>query len=343
MQLLKRVARAASVLLALFVVQMTSPVLPVSAQHGCDPGNLIPNCNLDGPYNAPPGHDDWRIPDGWAPFVLSGSLAYWQSEDTVFGAPSLQMVSDGDTFTAGVFTQVNGLQPGATYKASVGWFAPTHPPDDYFCRKLGIDPKGGTNPLAAEVVWGPVYCGPGRIVNYPLPGPNLDVSAVAQAGSVTVFAYVQHTYSTGMNYIFLDAVGLYQDASAPLQAPPTAVPTQAPAPVAPRPTLRRPTATATHTATPTATATATVTFTPSPTAPPTITPTPTQTYTPTASPTSTLPPRPRATVGASVADTPAAANAAPTAPGSSVFLFGGIGALGCAGLLGVVLVVSKRR
>ena len=142
----------------------------------------------------------------------------------MFGAPSLQMVSDGDTFTAGVFTQVNGLQPGATYKASAGWFAPTHPPDDYFCRKLGIDPRGGTNPQAAEVVWGPIYCGPGRLVNYPSPGPNIDVSAVAQSSTVTVFAYVQHTYSTGMNFIFLDAVGLYEDASAPRQAPPTAVP-----------------------------------------------------------------------------------------------------------------------
>ena len=344
MQLLQRIVRTASVLLALFVVLATSPALPVSAQHGCDPGNLIPNCNLDGPYNAPPDHADWRIPEGWAPFVLSGSLAYWQAEDTVFGAPSLQMVSDGDTFRAGVFTQVNGLQPGATYKASAGWFAPTHPPEDYFCRKLGIDPRGGTNPLAAEVVWGATYCGPGRLVNYPPPGPNIDVSAVAQSSTVTVFAYVEHTYSTGMNYIFLDAIGLYEDASVPKQAPPTAVPpaaTSRPKPTAlPAPAKTR---TPTVTPTPTVTLTPTATSTPAPTSTPTITPTPTQTYTPTASPTSTLPPRPRATVAASAAVTPATEAAATSAPASTALLFGGIGALGCAGLLGVVLVVSKRR
>jgi hypothetical protein len=342
MQWLRRIVRVASVLLALFVA-LTTSVSPAAAagEHGCAEGNLNPYCNFDAPYYAPADHSDWRIPEGWAPFVISGSLAYWQAKDTMFGEPSLEMVSDGDVFTAGVFTQVNGLQPGATYKASAGWFAPMHPPDDFFCRKLGIDPRGGTNPQAAEIVWGQTYCGPGRIVNYASGGPNLDVSAVAQSATVTVFAWVQHTYSTGMNYIFIDAIGLYQDTSAPIQAPPTAVPTHAPAPVAPKPTLRRPTATATHTATPTAsaTATATVTFTPSPTATPTITPTPSQTYTPTASPTSTLPPRPRATVG----PTPTPAPAANAAPASTTLLFGGVGALGCAGLLGVVLVVSRRR
>ncbi len=274
--------------------------------------------------------------------MLSGSLAYWQAEDTLFGAPSLQMVSDGDTFTAGVFTQVNGLQPGATYKASAGWFAPNHPPDDFFCRKLGIDPKGGTNPQAAEVVWGPTYCGPGRLVNYPPPAPNIDVSAVAQASTVTVFAYVQHTYSTGMNYIFLDAVGLYEDASAPRQAPPTAVPS--PAPLPPKPTaLPAPVKTRppTLTATPTVTLTPTTTATATQTATPTITPTPSATYTPTTTPTSTLPPRPKATLGAATVAATAATN--PARPASPVMLIGGLGALGCAGLLGITLIVKKRR
>jgi hypothetical protein len=348
MQLSRLILRVAGILLALFVVLLSLPVRPASAQHGCDPGNLIPNCNFDGPYYAPPEHPDWRIPEGWAPFVLGGSLAYWQAEDTYWGPPSLQMVSDGDVFRAGVFTQVNGLQAGATYKASAGWFAPTHPPDDYFCRKLGIDPKGGTNPQAAEVLWGPTYCGPGRLVNYPPPGPNIDVSAVAQSSTVTVFAYVEHTYSTGMNYIFLDAVGLYQDSSAPIQAPPTAVPpTVAPAQVragaTSKPAVRlAPTKTAvpTATATPSPTMTASVTSTPVPTSTPTNTPTPTQTHTPTATPTSTLPPRPKATPGASTAT---AAVADSTGPASPVMLCGGLGALGCAGLLGIALIVSKRR
>ena len=203
------------------------------------------------------------------------------------------MVSDGDiSFTAGIFTQVNRARPGATYKASVGWFAPTHPPDDFFCRKLGIDPGRHKSAGSGGRV-GATYCGPGRLVNYPPPAPNIDVSAVAQSSMVTVFAYVQHTYSTGMNFIFLDAVGLYEDASAPRQAPPTTAPP--PATVRPKPTAlpcmgetRPPTSTSAPTVTPTPTATATATATQ--TATPTTTPTPTQTDTPTTTPTSTLPP-----------------------------------------------------
>lgn len=337
MQLLQRVSRAASVLLALFVVLGLAAVRPVAAQHGCDPGNLIPNCNFD----TFVGGGSRQVPEGWTPFVLAGDLSYNQHADTYWGAPSLAMWSDGGTFVAGIYTQVGGLQPGATYRASMGWAAPTVP--DAFGRRLGIDPTGGTDPNAPTVVWGPLHRGDGAFANNPNPGKvNLDVSAVAKSPTMTVFVYVDHNYSTGPNLIFIDAVGLYQDASAPIQAPATAVPTQAPAPVAPKPTLRRPTATATPTTTLTATATATATFTPAPTATPTITPTPSQTYTPTATPTSTLPPRPRATVAAATA-APNAATAAPTAAAPGILLFGGIGALGGAGLLGVAFVVSRRR
>jgi hypothetical protein len=35
--------------------------------------------------------------------------------------------------------------------------------------------------------------------------------------------------------------------------------------------------------------------------------------------------------------------AAPTEPASAAWLFSGLGALGCAGLLGVVFAVSRRR
>ncbi len=57
--------------------------------------------------------------------MLSGDLSYNQHADTFLGAPSLAMWSDGGTFVAGIYTQVGGLQPGTTYKASMGWGAPT--------------------------------------------------------------------------------------------------------------------------------------------------------------------------------------------------------------------------
>lgn len=323
--------RAGISLLVLFCLSLALP-WQVAAQHGCIPGNLIPNCNFDTFYGSPPR----QVPTDWVPFVLSGDLTFMQDTDTYWGAPSLRMWSNGGTFVAGVWTQVNGLQPGVAYKASKGWGAPNEP--DAFGRRLGIDPTGNTDPNAPTVVWGPMHRGPGRSLNYPPPDVNIDVSAVARSSTVTVFVFVDHNYSTGDNFIFIDAVSLFVD---PVQ--PAVIPTdtpQPPAPVAvaaaPRPT-QPPTATPSPTATATATATATETATPTPTATPTITPTPTATFTPTATPTSTLPPRPTATPGAPVKAAVASAGA------PSALLFGGLGALGGAGLLGIVLAVNRRR
>lgn len=295
--------------------------------HGCKEGNLIPNCGFDTFYS----HAVGQIPVGWNPFVLAGALAWDPSPDTYWGAPSLRMWSDGGTFVAGIFTQVGGLTPGIAYYASMGWGGPTEP--DAFGRRLGIDPTGGTDPNAGTVVWGPMLRGPGKVLNDSNPGyPNIDVSAVARSSTVTVFVYVDHNYSTGANQIFIDAVGLYVDSNQPAPTAPAAAPTSAPAQAAARPAAR-PAATRTRTATPTATAVPTATPTSTATATPTLTPTPTQTYTPTATPTSTLPPRPRATPGG-----PAAApQAAPKG-----LLWGGLGALGGAGLLGALLATTQR-
>ncbi len=326
-------SRTGIAVLVLFCLSLAFPLPAEAGGHGCDAGNLVPNCNLDGPYNAPDGHPDWRLPQGWAPFVLSGGLSYQQHVDTYWGAPSLNMWSDGGVFVAGIYTQVGGLTPGTAYKASIGWGAPTEP--DAFGRRLGIDPTGGADPNAATVVWGPMHRGPGAVLNNSDPGKvNIDVSAVAQSSTVTVFVFVDHNYSTGTNSIFIDAVSLFVDPGQP-----TVGPTNTPAPVAavaPQAT-RRPSATPAPTATATASPTATVTATPTQTATPTITPTPTATATPTITPTSTLPPRPTATPG-----TPAAA--APTAAAAPrTLLYGGAGALGGAGLLGVLLALGRRR
>lgn len=307
--------------------------------HGCKEGNLIPNCGFDTFYPDARG----QIPNGWTPFVLSGSLAFDPSPDTFWGAPSLRMWSDGDAFVAGIWTQVGGLTPGVAYYASMGWGAPMDPMDS-FGRRLGIDPTGGTDPNAPTVVWGPMLRGPGKVLNDSNPGYyNIDVSAVARSATVTVFVYVDHNYSTGQNQIFIDAVGLYVDPNQPAQPPPTAAPSSpTPAPraqaAAPRPaaTARPPTATPTATASPTPTETATPTATPTPT----ITPTPTQTPTATATPTSTLPPRPRAT--------PVPEANAATRPDWALgdlrgLLWGGVAALGGAGLLGLALVATRKR
>ena len=304
--------------------------------HGCAAGNLIPNCGFDTFYVDARG----QIPDGWTSFVLAGTLAYDPSPDTYWGAPSLRMWSDGGTFVAGIWTQVGGLTPGVAYYASMGWGAPTDPADS-FGRRLGIDPTGGTDPNATTVVWGPMLRGPGKVMNDTNQGfHNIDVSAVARSSTVTVFVYVDHNFSTGANQIFIDAVGLYVDPNQPTPAPPTAVPpSPAPARVRAQAAAPRPTRSPTPTASPAASQTPTATATETPTVTPTAsrTATPTQTATATASPTSTLPPRPKATLASDGVNVPAAAQTAPRG-----LLWGGVSALGGAGILGLALAVTRK-
>ncbi len=309
--------------------------------HGCAPGNLIANCGMDQFVPAAQG----QVPAGWTPFVISGSLAMDPSPtDTYWGAPSLRMWSDGGTFVAGIFTQVGGLTPGATYRASIGWAAPTEP--DAFGRRLGIDPTGGTDPNSPDIVWGPMRRGPGTVLNDSDPNNahdpkkgNIDVTAVARATTVTVYVWVDHNNSTGQNEIFIDAVGLYQDAAPvvalPTDIPPTSAPVQAVAVVATLTPLP-PTATLTPSATATLEPTATETPTPTNTPTPTMTPTPLDTPTPSVTPSSTLPPRPRATAAP---EAPAKAPSTSTPPQG--LLAGGLGALLGAGVLGVWML--RRR
>jgi hypothetical protein len=263
------------------------------ASDPCNPPNVIPQpiCEMDNFYGSPPR----EIPEGWTPFVLSGDPTYMRDEHSFFGGGTLRMWSVGGTFKAGIFARV-AVTPGAGYRASIAWGAPNAP--ETFGRQLGIDPTGGVDPNAATVIWGPMHWGEGRILNYPPgEGPNIDVRARALGDAVTVFFLVDHPNSTGDNLIFIDAIALYPDESAPAVDPPTPTPepptpTPEPPPVvaaaavveqsaviAPLPT-DTPTAPPTPTESPTPEPTATATETPSPTPSPTIIPTATPTWTP---------------------------------------------------------------
>lgn len=346
--------------LAALVVAMVFFAGTAHAQDPCDAGNLIWNCRFDSFTGAPPR----QVPAGWSPFIVAGDLTYMQDSDTFFGAPSLRMWSNGGTFTAGILTQVSNVQPGATYEASWGWGGPNEP--DTFGRRLGIDPTGGADPLSGNVVWGPLHYGPGRILNRPGPysqdNPNLNVSVVARASTVTVFVWVEHPRSTGDNLIFVDQVGLRQDASQPVAVPPTATPTPlpptatpaiiattAPAATAVTPTALRAAATATAqppTATPTelpatatATPTPTTTATPSPTATATATPTTTPTATTVPTPLPTLAARPTATALPFYTQFSRASQRQP-----ALLLYSGFGSLVlAAGAAGLLWALLRRR
>jgi len=243
------------------------PVTPASAQDPCEDGrNLTFNCQFDTFGPAPGG----VVPQGWWPFVISGRPAFDQASDTP-KPPSLRIWSDGEGFVAGIYQEIGGAVPGATYEAFIGWavFASEGPE---MGRSIGIDPRGGTDPQAASILWSP------EVWEKKRGNPELRVRAVAEAEKITVFVRVDHPRSYGADQAFLDAVSLWRDE--PIAVAP--VPTVAPAFTE---TSLPPTATVvpaetlvlaeTPTQAATATASATATATPTPVPPP-------ATYTPAA-------------------------------------------------------------
>lgn len=288
---------------------------PAFASQPCEPPNVIPQsvCDMDSFYGDRPR----QAPVGWTIFVLSGEPDFYQDDHTFFGGPNLTIWSNGGTFKAGIYTQVN-VVPGAGYRASINWGAPNAP--ELFGRQLGIDPTGGTDPNAPTVIWGPMHWGEGRILNYPPPDVNIDVKARATGGTMTVFFLTDHPSSSGDNLILVDAIALYPDESAPEAAAPpptnTPEPTATPEPVqdagiaaadvgldaaaadvaadalAAAPVFEEVQA---ATETPTETPTAVPTETPLPTDTPTATPSPTPTATFTPLPTPTWTPWPTVT------------------------------------------------
>lgn len=241
-----------------------------------EPGNLTQNCGFDTFADQWEGNKSYQIPTGWWYFILDGNVDFRTSIDTYWGAPSLWVLSDGVPFTAGVYQQVQ-VTPGVVYQSDAGWAAVTQKD---FERKIGLDPTGGTDPLAPTVIWGPSEWG----INS---WPDLTVSARATGPTMTVFVWAHHPTTYGNDWIFFDAVGLWPDPSQPAA---TLTPTPTPKPTRRPPTRTPPPAPPTDTPTdlppsPTPTETAT----PAPTDTPTDTPTPTPTATSTSTQTPALP------------------------------------------------------
>ena len=328
---LRRLSRSGAILvLALLAILHARAA---TASEPCNPPNVIPRevCDFDSFRGSPPR----EIPNGWTEVVLSGDPEFSQHTDTFYGPPSLMVRSIGGTFKVAIYTQVN-VTPGAGYRASISWGAPNAP--DTFGRQLGIDPTGNTDPNAPTVVWGPMHWGPARILNYPPPDVNIDVRARAVSDTMTVFFLVDHPQSTGDNLIFIDALALYPDESAPAAAapPPTDTPTPAPVVIAAAPL---PTDTPVPTASPTPLPTATATPSPTATATPTFTPSPSPTFTP------TWTPLPTVTVVSSGFNVDPAALQAVAGDDPRLLMLIGVVSVGGAGLFGIgwLLLRGRRR
>lgn len=245
--------------------------------------NLLANPGFEPPYvTSIPGKNNCFIANGWTAWYIEGTR-----EETAQGylhAPEYKgatrqdfpydRVHGGDTaqqwfrsfatYKAGVYQVVPNITPGARYRFGAWvmiWSCHYDEEEDKKnCQgarsgnpspmriRVGIDPKGGTDPFSANVVWSPE--------GDPVDAWQLfQVEAVAQASQMTVFVYSNPEFRNRNNDVYVDDASLVMVAAPPTPKP---KPTNTPAPTS------TPTATPEPTATPTPEATATPLPTPTP-------------------------------------------------------------------------------
>jgi hypothetical protein len=312
-----------------------------------DPNQLLQNCGFNNGL------------DGWRPFVENGDV----SITTIDGGachsplcPAAFMVSNG-AFVAGLYQQAPAT-PGTTYWANVTWlvYEPAGKMDNTVGRRVGIDPTGGTDPTSPAIVWSQDLWHTFQSCEFKI-CPELQVSAVAQNSTITVFVRIEDTWKNRRNefpsvpdaffqmeeQFWIDDVGLIPTNAVPTPTPEPPTPTPIPptaTPVPPTPTPVAPTDTPvppTETLTPTvqlaeasSTEAAAIAQADTPTPVP---PTSTPTFTPSPAPTS-LPPTPTRTPFPTRTATPA-----PLFPDVMGLVGGGAFCLGGAGLA-VILVAG---
>jgi hypothetical protein len=197
-------------------------------------------------FKSQPGIDG-NVPAGWTAVLLAGAprinstdleYAHNCGEDYGFekieGIDSWVLLSEdietppepGRPFDAVFYQQVDVAQDSA-YSLS-GWLlslcgGSTMPNDcpsyAYIAKMLGIDPTGGTDPLAATVVWVEDRR------NFTQSGwVNLRLGATARSSKLTVFARIRSPFQHHGNYAFVDGLSLVRAPTAAFVSLPASVP-----------------------------------------------------------------------------------------------------------------------
>ncbi|CAN5663493.1 hypothetical protein BH10CHL1_BH10CHL1_18400 [soil metagenome] len=133
----------------------------------------------------------------------------------------------GKLFDVAFYQQISATVGGA-YSLS-GWMlslcggsnVPNDcPPTYYMAKMLGIDPTGGTDPLASRVVWvedRQNFIENGKRIGW----KNLRTSAIAQATTITIFVRINSPFQWHGNHAFIDALSLVRAPLADLTLPAT--------------------------------------------------------------------------------------------------------------------------
>jgi hypothetical protein len=195
-----------------------------AGQPGVPNTNLLVDPGFEGPYTNR-GANDFNIPQGWDVwYALSPRTADWMNLRPVAfphrtapevhsGALSLNLNKSWATFTAVVYQQVY-VPRGSTVRASVwAWLhvcgdpgsanpqACGSDPNSGAGVRIGIDPDGGGNPNAREIVWS------GFATPHDRWG-NVSVEARATGSVVTLFLFTHQHNPKAFNNVYWDSAYL---------------------------------------------------------------------------------------------------------------------------------------
>ncbi|MFQ3568379.1 MAG: LysM peptidoglycan-binding domain-containing protein [Aggregatilineales bacterium] len=229
----------------LLTVLLALAAAPVAAQDG----NLLQDPGFEGEYTGR-GRPDLNIPAAWGLwFTETPRTESWMNLPPVAfphngpgpnprsGARAFNFNKGFATFTAAIYQQV-AVPAGATVTGSAFAYLRTcnipegfdncgSSPESGAFTRVGIDPNGGTNPLAGSVVWSASAAPHDQ-------WGQMTVSTTAAGGTVTLFLYTSQTWPSEINNVYWDDASLI--ASGGTGAPPAAGTTNDPAaPVPPPP------------------------------------------------------------------------------------------------------------
>lgn len=201
------------------VLVALSGALPTQRAQAQSP-NLLVNGSLERPYYGQ-GAPTRTVPNGWNIWVGAGAPDAFPHTDKVQvldGEVSWNIKQGYVAFTAAGYQRVSGLNAGDAVKATAyGWVYTCNDttnsciiPDPPYRKsdtsagaslKVGIDPKGGTDPNSPDVVWSAVAAPYDQWA-------EMSVTATAAGDTVTVYLYATQAQGLAMNNVYWDKVSL---------------------------------------------------------------------------------------------------------------------------------------
>lgn len=186
------------------IVSTPQRVFALTNPCGTDPNNLITNGSMAA------GGPDPGVANYWHRFVLGGAPTFAHVDNEQIDPNGSQYIwESAAAFDAGIYQTVTGLTPGQYYHFWWGYALAAYDSGtgsnqrgNWIGRQLGVDLTGGTNPLAASVIWGSVFWNGQAALNI----PDLSRTFPAQTSQATFFLRAINTDTRYTNKVWIDSI-----------------------------------------------------------------------------------------------------------------------------------------